>query len=156
MVFNTIFNNISFISWRSVLLVAETEVPRVNHQPAASHWHTLLFSVLFVHSFWTYIKTLLVYVYVTLNPSYTWASRPLLVYVTLNPSYTWTSRPLLVYVTLNPSYTWASRPLLVYVTLNPSYTWARRPLLVYVTLNPSYTWASRPLFYYLDTFSFEL
>jgi hypothetical protein len=28
MVFNTTFNNISFISWRSVLLVDETGVPR--------------------------------------------------------------------------------------------------------------------------------
>jgi hypothetical protein len=35
MVFNTTFNNISAISWRSVLLVKETGVPRVNHQPAA-------------------------------------------------------------------------------------------------------------------------
>jgi hypothetical protein len=37
MVFNTTFNNISVISWRSVLLVAETGVPRENHQPTASH-----------------------------------------------------------------------------------------------------------------------
>jgi len=34
MVFNTTFNNISVISWRSVLLVEETEG---NHRPAASH-----------------------------------------------------------------------------------------------------------------------
>ena len=31
------FNNISVISWRSVLLVEETRVPRENHQPATSH-----------------------------------------------------------------------------------------------------------------------
>jgi repressor of nif and glnA expression len=31
MVFNATFNNISVISWLSVLLVEETEVPRVNH-----------------------------------------------------------------------------------------------------------------------------
>jgi energy-converting hydrogenase Eha subunit E len=37
MVFNTTFNNISVISWRSVLLVEETEVPGENHRPAASH-----------------------------------------------------------------------------------------------------------------------
>ena len=37
MVFNTTFNNISVISWGSVLLVEETEVPRENHGPAASH-----------------------------------------------------------------------------------------------------------------------
>jgi hypothetical protein len=31
MVFNTTFNNISAISWRSVLLVEETGVPVENH-----------------------------------------------------------------------------------------------------------------------------
>jgi hypothetical protein len=34
MMFNATFNNISVISWKSVLLVEET---RVNHRPAASH-----------------------------------------------------------------------------------------------------------------------
>jgi hypothetical protein len=37
MVFNATFNNISVISWWSVLLVEETGVPRENHRPAASH-----------------------------------------------------------------------------------------------------------------------
>jgi hypothetical protein len=37
MVFNTAFNNISAISWQSVLLVEETGVPGENHRPAASH-----------------------------------------------------------------------------------------------------------------------
>ena len=39
MVFNAIFNNISVISWQSVLLVDETgvPVPRENHRPATSH-----------------------------------------------------------------------------------------------------------------------
>jgi hypothetical protein len=37
MVFNATFNNISVISWRSVLLVEETGVPGENHQPVASH-----------------------------------------------------------------------------------------------------------------------
>jgi hypothetical protein len=37
MVFNATFNNISVISWRSVLLVEETRVPRENHQPVASY-----------------------------------------------------------------------------------------------------------------------
>ena len=32
MVFNTTFNNISAISWRSVLLVEETRVPKANHK----------------------------------------------------------------------------------------------------------------------------
>ena len=37
MVFNATFNNISVISWRSVLLVDETGVPGENYRPAASH-----------------------------------------------------------------------------------------------------------------------
>ena len=39
--FNATFNNISVISWRSVLLVKETRVHGENHQPAAYHWQTL-------------------------------------------------------------------------------------------------------------------
>jgi hypothetical protein len=35
MVLNATFNNISVISWRSVLLVKETAVPRENQRPAA-------------------------------------------------------------------------------------------------------------------------
>jgi hypothetical protein len=38
MVFKATFNNISVISWQSVLLVEETRVPRENHPPVASHW----------------------------------------------------------------------------------------------------------------------
>jgi hypothetical protein len=34
---NTTFNNISVISWWSVLLVEETGVPGENHQPVANH-----------------------------------------------------------------------------------------------------------------------
>jgi hypothetical protein len=34
---NATFNNISVISWQSVLLVEETVVPRENHQPVARH-----------------------------------------------------------------------------------------------------------------------
>ena len=37
MVLNTTFNNILAISWQSVLLVEETQVPGENHQHAASH-----------------------------------------------------------------------------------------------------------------------
>jgi len=36
MVFNATFNNIPVISWRSVLLVEETGVPRENHRFIAS------------------------------------------------------------------------------------------------------------------------
>jgi len=39
--FNATFNNISAISWRSVLLVEESGVFGENHRPGASHWQTL-------------------------------------------------------------------------------------------------------------------
>jgi hypothetical protein len=45
MVFNATFNNISAISWWSVLLVEETGVPWENHRPVASHWQTLSHNV---------------------------------------------------------------------------------------------------------------
>ena len=45
MVFNSTFNNISVISWQSVLLVEETGVPRENHRPATSHRQTLSHNV---------------------------------------------------------------------------------------------------------------
>ena len=45
MVFNATFNNISDISWRSVLLVDETGGTRENHRPVASHWQTLSHNV---------------------------------------------------------------------------------------------------------------
>ena len=34
---NATFNNISVVSWRSVLLVEKTGVPREKHQPIVSH-----------------------------------------------------------------------------------------------------------------------
>jgi hypothetical protein len=45
MVFNATFNNISVISWQSVLLLEETRVPEENQWPAASHWQTLSHNV---------------------------------------------------------------------------------------------------------------
>ena len=45
MVFNTTFNNISVISWWSVLLVEETGEPGENHRAVASHWQTLSHNV---------------------------------------------------------------------------------------------------------------
>ena len=45
MVVNVTFNNISVISWRPVLLVEETGVPRENHRPVASHQQTLSHNV---------------------------------------------------------------------------------------------------------------
>jgi hypothetical protein len=49
MVFNVTFNTISTMSWRSVLLVEETGVPRENHRPVASHWQTLSHNVISSH-----------------------------------------------------------------------------------------------------------
>ena len=45
MVLNVIFNNISVISWRLILLVKETGVPRENHRPVTSHWQTVSHNV---------------------------------------------------------------------------------------------------------------
>ena len=45
MVFNATFNNMSVISWRSVLLVEETGGPGENHRPVASHLQTLSHNV---------------------------------------------------------------------------------------------------------------
>ena len=49
------FNNISVISWRSVLLGEETGGPEENHRPVASHWQTLSHNV--VHLVLTEIQT---------------------------------------------------------------------------------------------------
>jgi hypothetical protein len=44
--FNTTFNNISVISWRSVLSWRKPEDPeKTNHRPLASHWQTLSHNV---------------------------------------------------------------------------------------------------------------
>jgi hypothetical protein len=45
MVFNAALTHISVISWQSVLLVEQTELPGENHRPAASHLHTLSYNV---------------------------------------------------------------------------------------------------------------
>ena len=44
MEFNATFNNISILSWGSVLLVEETGGPGENHQPVASHWQTFVYN----------------------------------------------------------------------------------------------------------------
>ena len=44
-VLNATFNNISAISWWSVLLVEEIGVPGENHRPAANHWQTVSHNV---------------------------------------------------------------------------------------------------------------
>jgi len=48
MVFNATFNNISVISWQSVLFVEETRGPGENHRPVASHWQTLSHNVTYI------------------------------------------------------------------------------------------------------------
>jgi hypothetical protein len=47
------FNNISVISWQSVLSVEETRVPGENHPSVTSHWQTLSHNVVFSTSPWT-------------------------------------------------------------------------------------------------------
>jgi hypothetical protein len=52
MVFNTTLNNVSVISWRSVLLEEESgvqNVPWENQRPVASHWQSLSHNVVRVH-----------------------------------------------------------------------------------------------------------
>ena len=58
MVFNATFNNISVISWCSVLLVEETGVPGENHRPAASPGQTLALKIVYrVHLAMSRIRT---------------------------------------------------------------------------------------------------
>jgi ATP-dependent Lon protease len=46
MVFNSIFKNISVISWRSVLLVEQTGVPGENRRPVTGKlYHIMLYQV---------------------------------------------------------------------------------------------------------------
>jgi hypothetical protein len=51
MVFNPTFNNISVLSWRSVLLVDETGE---NHQHVASNWNMLYWVHLVMNGVWTH------------------------------------------------------------------------------------------------------
>ena len=44
MVFNATFNNISVISWQSVLLVEETRVPGENHRQGQTLSHNVVSS----------------------------------------------------------------------------------------------------------------
>ena len=54
MIFNATFNNISITSWRSVVLVEETEIARENRWHVTSHWQTLSHNVVTtrVHLAW--------------------------------------------------------------------------------------------------------
>jgi hypothetical protein len=42
---NAAFDNISVISWRSVLMMEETGVPVDNHRPVATQWQPLAHNV---------------------------------------------------------------------------------------------------------------
>jgi hypothetical protein len=57
MVFNTTFNNISIISWWSVLLVEETGGPWENHRPVASQWQNSCHIMLYT-SPWSWFELL--------------------------------------------------------------------------------------------------
>jgi hypothetical protein len=57
MVFNATFNNISVISWQSIVLVEETGGPRKNYRPVASHCQPLSHNVLSVHLVMSEIRT---------------------------------------------------------------------------------------------------
>ena len=59
MVFNATFNTILVISWMSVLLVEETEVPRENLWPAASLWQTLSHNV--VSDWWIMFEICIIF-----------------------------------------------------------------------------------------------
>jgi hypothetical protein len=50
MVLNATLNNISVISWWSVLLVEENEVPRESHQPVTDKLYHIMYRV---HLAWT-------------------------------------------------------------------------------------------------------
>jgi hypothetical protein len=56
-VFNATFNNISAISWWSVLMVEETRVPGENYQPAESNCKTLSHKVVSISSTQHHIPT---------------------------------------------------------------------------------------------------
>ena len=67
MLFNVTFNNISVISWRSVLLVEENGVPGENHRPASSHWQTLSHNIVSSTSRLSEVRTQMLVVICTDN-----------------------------------------------------------------------------------------
>ena len=74
MVFNATFNNISAISWRSVVLVEETGVSGENHRAAANYWSTLSHNVLSTSrherdSNWQLLLWYALIAYVVVNPT---------------------------------------------------------------------------------------
>ena len=78
MVFNTTFNNILAIWYRSVLLVEETGVPIENHRPVESHYQTLSQNVVLITptmSGFEFTTLVVVIAQVVVNPT-TIRSRP--------------------------------------------------------------------------------
>ena len=58
MMFNATFNNISAVSWQSILLIGGgTGVPEQNHRSVACHWQTLSHTVDRVHFIMSGIRT---------------------------------------------------------------------------------------------------
>jgi hypothetical protein len=55
MVFNATFNNISVISWRSLLLMEKTGVPEENHRLVTSHWQILSHNVVVVQNLYLFL-----------------------------------------------------------------------------------------------------
>ena len=45
MVFNVTYNNMSVISWRSILFGGGNRSTRINHRPVASYWQSVLHNV---------------------------------------------------------------------------------------------------------------
>jgi len=87
---NATFNNISVISWRSVLLVEETGVPREIYRPVASHWQTLSHIVVsstpgheLVELFlsWICMKSLPLEIYQSIIYQYTCMSFPRIIWL---------------------------------------------------------------------------
>jgi hypothetical protein len=56
MVFNATFNNISVISWQSVLLVEETGGPGENHRPARPQITDKLYHIMLYNSLWAGVE----------------------------------------------------------------------------------------------------
>jgi hypothetical protein len=67
MVFNATFNNISVISWRSVLLVEETGVSGENHRPATSYWQILSHNVISSTPYMRQVRQIKAYPTVSIN-----------------------------------------------------------------------------------------
>ena len=85
--FNASFNNISVISWQSVLLVEETGVPGENHWHVASHWQTYHIMLHRVHLAWAGFE-LTPFVVIATNCIYSYKSNYHMITTTTDPKMT--------------------------------------------------------------------